>query len=152
MALDTWMEVWVGMEALITKNQVGDANGVDLGMDIVVWSMNPIRGYSSSPTTKRLAQSNFSRQERDPTYFYFFLSRHGSADNKVSGRGCQWWWFKNGYCRFIYESNSRLQFFSDDQAVRTVEFFTIRAWSYVFFFCLTMSGSKFIPETVEGMV
>ena len=58
MALDTWMEVWVGMEALITKNQVGDANGVDLGMDIVVWSMNPIRGYSSSPTTKRLAQSN----------------------------------------------------------------------------------------------
>ena len=52
-------------------------------------SMNPIRGYSSSPKTKRLARSNSSRRELDPTYFCF---------------------------------------------------------------CLTMSGSKFIPETVEGMM
>ena len=47
-------------------------------MDIVGLSMNPIRGYSSLTTTERLGQSNLSRQERDPTYFYFFLSRPGS--------------------------------------------------------------------------
>ena len=80
----------MGLEAPVLKNEVGDANGVDLRMDIVDFYMNPIRGYSSSTTTKRVGRSNSSRQERDPTYFYFFLSRPGSADNKVSGWGCQW--------------------------------------------------------------
>ena len=39
-----------------------------------------------------------------------------------------------GYGRLIYESNSRLQFFDDDQEVGTVEFVPTRAWSYVFLF------------------